>query len=229
MLHADFEITYTSNLISAVSVKIYWQASIDYGTATSYFANFSYDIQAVESTATGNSMAGPGTPGYSVGNFTVVGSEQLSSGNFNGVLVEKPVFTFKISDRNGDCLTYNANGIWSSRAEYVEFGVNKLYSCKYSATSGGDFAANCGNKNILKQAQLMNMWAQYGQASVNNQLDWIKATAASEPTITSSTTTCSIYVPEIRVYYQMIGKIENRRYQIRSVEIKYTAKYIFLQ
>jgi hypothetical protein len=127
----------------------------------------------------------------------------------------------RISDRNGDCLPFNAGFIWSEKSDYVKFGVNRIYGCKYTATSAADLQAKCTGLNIFQVADKMTAWSIYGIASVDWEKDWVKTTVANKPSLTTSGTSCGIFRTKVEIQYQKFGKQENPRYQVTSVEINY--------
>lgn len=221
----QFEITYnTSDEISAVAIYVYWIASIDYGTTGSVLGTFGFDILNKDSSTTGDTFYANGTPGYNMTDPTIIGQIAASTTTFTGVTAEIPVFLLSVADRDGNCLSYDSSGyIWSDRNSVIEFGKSKLISCKYTATSSSNFESNCANLNIYYVDVKMTAWAKYGIADVNYQSDWIQASVASKPTFTASTTTCTVIRPNIDVFYQRFGKVENPRYQISKVDISFTS------
>ena len=217
----QFEITYNiSDQISAVAIHVYWIASIDYGTTGSVLGTFGFDILNKESGTIIDTFYANGTPGYNMTDPTIIGK---NSTPFTGITAEIPVFLLSVADRDGNCLPFDSSGfIWSDRNSVIEFGKSKLISCKYTATSSSEFETNCANLNIYNVDVKMTAWAKYGIADVNYQSDWIQATVAGKPTFTASTTSCIVIRPNINVFYQRFGKVENPRYQISKVDISFT-------
>lgn len=219
----QFEITYnTSDEISVVAIRVYWITSMDYATTGSVLGTHGFDILNKDSSTTGETFYSNGTPGYNMTDPTIIGTITTSNNVFAGVTAEIPVFQLSVSDSDGNCLGYDSTGyFWSDRNSVVEFGVNKVINCKYTATSSSDFTSNCANLNIYYVDTRMTGWSKYGIANVNYQSDWIEASVGSKPSFTTSTTSCSVIRPNINVFYQKFGKIENPRYQISKIDISF--------
>jgi hypothetical protein len=86
MVSTEFEITYgTANEISAVKINVSWITSVDYGSTGAVLGAWRYSIVNIDAGTTEVAFYANGTPGYKIGDFTIVGERQETAGVFNGV------------------------------------------------------------------------------------------------------------------------------------------------